>query len=97
MQVDPLKPTLKAPGTQRLKVNMINCFQFCLNFAFKYNLRRYTMAEAAAASAGSEQRSGHRSDTSAGHPGHGGRSGPGHAQVGRWCKLKPLETRVESA
>jgi hypothetical protein len=23
---------------------MINCFQFCLNFAFKYNLRRYNKA-----------------------------------------------------
>jgi hypothetical protein len=22
---------------------MINCCQFCLNFAFKFNLRRYTM------------------------------------------------------
>jgi TPR repeat protein len=23
---------------------MINCFQFCFNFAFKFNLRRYTEA-----------------------------------------------------
>jgi len=28
-QVDPMNPTLKAPGTKRLKLNMIKCFQFC--------------------------------------------------------------------
>jgi hypothetical protein len=26
---------------------MINCFQFCYNFAFKFNLRRYTQGKAA--------------------------------------------------
>jgi hypothetical protein len=24
---------------------MINCFRFCLNFAFKFNLRRYSMVK----------------------------------------------------
>jgi len=42
--VDPIKPTLKAPVTQRLKLKYVNCFQFCLNFAFNFNLRRYTLA-----------------------------------------------------
>jgi hypothetical protein len=34
---------LKAPGTQRLKLDFNECFQFCLNFAFKSNFRRYNM------------------------------------------------------
>jgi len=28
---------------------MLNCFQFCVNFAYNFNLRRYTKAAAAAA------------------------------------------------
>ena len=38
MQVDPIKPTLKAPGTERLKLE----YDIPLSsFAFKFNLRRY--------------------------------------------------------
>jgi len=44
VQVDPTKPMLKAPGTKRLKLNYDNCFQFCFNSAFKFNLRRYNKA-----------------------------------------------------
>ena len=43
MQVDPIKLTLQAPGTQRLKLKgdkLLSSFAF--NFAFKFNLRRYT-------------------------------------------------------
>jgi len=40
VQVDPMKPTLKAPGTKRLKPK---CHEPLSNFAFKINLRRYTM------------------------------------------------------
>jgi hypothetical protein len=39
VQVDPIKPTLKAPGTKRLK---LKCDLLLSNFAFKFNLRRYT-------------------------------------------------------
>ena len=39
MQVDPIKPTLKAPGTERLKLKYDEPPS---NFAFKFNLRRYT-------------------------------------------------------
>ena len=39
MQVDPIKPTLKPPGTQRLKLKYDEPLS---NFAFKFNLRRYT-------------------------------------------------------
>ena len=39
VQVDPIKPTLKAPGTNRLK---LNCDELLPTFAFKFNLRRYT-------------------------------------------------------
>jgi len=40
VQVDPVKPTLKAPGTQRLKVE---CDETLSSFAFNFNLRRYNM------------------------------------------------------
>jgi hypothetical protein len=42
VQVDPIKHTLKPPGMQCLKLNMIDCFQVCYNFAFKLKLRYYT-------------------------------------------------------
>ena len=38
VQVDPLKPTLKAPGIKHLK---LNCDNLHPSFAFKFNLRRY--------------------------------------------------------
>ena len=44
MQVDRTKPKLRPPGTQHLNLNMMSCFQFCLHFAFKINLRRCTKA-----------------------------------------------------
>jgi len=40
--VDPIKPTFKAPGSERLK---LKCDDLLSNFAFKLNLRRYTAAE----------------------------------------------------
>jgi len=40
VQVDPIKPTLKAPGTKRLKVK---CDESLSNFAFNFNLRRYSV------------------------------------------------------
>jgi len=39
VQVDPIKPTLKAPGSKRLKLIFDGPLS---NFAFKFNLRRYT-------------------------------------------------------
>ena len=39
MQVDPIKPTLKAPGSKRLKLEDEKMLS---NFAFKFHLRRYT-------------------------------------------------------
>ena len=51
MQVDPIKPTLKAPGTKRLKLKYVKLLsillKFCLNFASNFNLRRYTKASTA--------------------------------------------------
>jgi len=42
VQVEPIKPTLKAPNTKRLKRN----FQQVLSkFAFRFNLRRDTEGE----------------------------------------------------
>ena len=39
MQVDPIKPTLKAPGSERLKLKYDEPLS---NFAFNIYLRRYT-------------------------------------------------------
>jgi len=38
VQVDSIKPTLKAPEIKLLK---LECDDLRLNFAFKFNLRRY--------------------------------------------------------
>ena len=43
MQVDPIKPKLKPPGTKRLKVAFDGLLSI---FGFKFNLRRYTVASA---------------------------------------------------
>jgi len=40
VQVDPMKPVLKQPGTERLN---LECDEPLSNFAFNFNLRRYTM------------------------------------------------------
>ena len=42
MQVDPIKPVLKAPGTTRLKLKYGKLLS---SFAFKFNLRRYIEGE----------------------------------------------------
>ena len=39
MQVDPIKPKFKPPGSKRLK---LKCDVLLSNFALKFNLRRYT-------------------------------------------------------
>ena len=41
VQVDPIKPALKAPGTMRLELIYDGPLS---NFAFNFNLRRYTTA-----------------------------------------------------
>jgi hypothetical protein len=42
VHVDPIKPTLKAPGAQRLK---LQDYEVVSSFAFNYNLRRYKLAD----------------------------------------------------
>jgi len=44
VQVDPIKPKLKLPGTKRLK---LTCYEPLSRFAFKFKLRRYTRGGAA--------------------------------------------------
>jgi hypothetical protein len=39
VQVDPIKPNLKLPGTKRLT---LKCDEQLSHFAFEFNLRRYT-------------------------------------------------------
>jgi hypothetical protein len=39
VQIAPIKPTLKAPGYERLKLEHDNLLS---RFAFNFNLRRYT-------------------------------------------------------
>jgi hypothetical protein len=43
VQVDPIKPTLKVPGTKRLKLKYDEPI---LSFAFNLSLRRYTEVRA---------------------------------------------------
>ena len=45
VQVDPMRPTLKAPGTERLKLQYEKPLS---NFPFKFNLRRYRVGRRAA-------------------------------------------------
>ena len=40
MQVDPIKPTLRAPGTERLK---LKSEELLSNFGFRFNVRCYTV------------------------------------------------------
>ena len=40
VQVDPITPTLKAPGSERLKLNCDILLPTC---AFRFNFRRYTV------------------------------------------------------
>jgi hypothetical protein len=42
VQVDPIKPTLTAPGTKRLNLEFDELLS---SFAFKFSLRRYTLAK----------------------------------------------------
>jgi hypothetical protein len=42
VQVDPIKPNLKLPGTERLK---LTCDELLSTFAFKFKLRRYKLVE----------------------------------------------------
>jgi len=42
VQVDPIKPSLKASGCERLKPT---CDDLLSNFAFKSNLRRYNVVD----------------------------------------------------
>ena len=46
MHLDPIKPTLRAPGIKRLK---LKCEVPLSNFAFKFNLRRHDKGGDAAA------------------------------------------------
>ena len=46
MQVAPIKPTLKAPGSEPLKPK---CDKLLSEFAFNFNLRRYIEARGGAA------------------------------------------------
>jgi len=48
VQVDPIKPTLKAPGTKRLKLEY---YKLLSSFAFKFNLRRYSWGGGASSTA----------------------------------------------
>ena len=44
VQVDPIQPALKPPGIKRLKLKYDKLLSILLQFAFKFNLHRYTVA-----------------------------------------------------
>ena len=91
MQVDPIKPTLKAPGTMRLK---LNCNKLLSCFAFDYNLRRHREAEA-------EEASGAEGGASPGpfwsHSFVSGLSTVSILVIGRAVLVVSINTRVEIA
>jgi len=43
VQIDPINPQLKAPGTKRLN---LKCDELLSSFAFEFNLRRYNQEPA---------------------------------------------------
>jgi len=43
VQIDPIKPAMKAPGTKRLKLKYDKRLSICFNFGYNFNLRRYNM------------------------------------------------------
>jgi len=55
VQVDPIKPILKPPGTKRLKLKYDKLLS---NVAFNFNLRRYTVAQKEARETGCTARQG---------------------------------------
>jgi hypothetical protein len=63
VQVDPIEPKLKLPGTERLK---LKCDILLSTSAFKFNMRRYTLAgaegELAEFTAMAEEATGHHND-----------------------------------
>ena len=86
VQVEPMKLMLKPPGTKRLKLKYYKLLSILLHFCFQINLRRYSKG---------------------GHGGHngirniidevtGGDKTFPRLKVAR-CKMKPVESRVESA
>ena len=72
MQVDPIKPALKAPGTKRLKLKY---YKLLSTFGFNFNLRRYTKAGNEGLMSGAVARD-------AGGGGGGGPSGGGGGVLG---------------
>jgi len=45
VQLDPIRPVLKAPGTKRLKPKFDQLHSILPHFAFNFSLRRYSKAE----------------------------------------------------
>ena len=77
MQVDPIKPTLKAPGIKLLKLEHEKLLS---NLAFKFNLRRYGKVVKSAREVGARKKL------------KSTRNSPGDAEaasVGR-CRLTPI-------
>ena len=79
MQVDPIKPTLKASGTRRLKPKYDEPLS---NVASRFNLRRYNEAEMAAAEW-------QRTRTYLGRASHYSHESPPHLNLSR-CGLTHL-------
>jgi hypothetical protein len=55
VQVNPMKPTLKAPGAKRLKLNYVELLS---NFAFNFNLSRYNVVISLTVKKGSSVKAG---------------------------------------
>jgi len=94
VQPDLIKLTLKVPGTKRLKLKRVDLL---LNFGFKFNLRRYTKTgvlsvrfkfiHSKKVPEGTRLPDRHACFTDV----------EAVADMVGWCRLTPVETRVERA
>ena len=79
MQADPIEPTLKVPGSKQLKQKhdklLSILLQFCFNFAFDFNLRRYTESAEPGGGGGCSLRGSHDGGGDRGNHGGGGADG----------------------
>jgi len=79
VQVDPIKPTLKPPGTLELSASNWDMMTLLSSFAFRFELRRYTSARPAVVAAASREWT-----ALAAGPGAGPGAGPAAAGASPW-------------
>jgi len=88
VQLDPMKPTLKAPGSKRLKLKYGKPLS---SFAFNFKLRRYALGRGDAVVGERQEIQGR---PHAGRAGGGGPPGGPGARGGAGCTQQQRDSRV---